>query len=383
MAQFNLGTINASTKSGTQLASDLSNFELALFSTHSGSSAPSYVTAGLLWGDSTSSNIIFNVYDGSDNIPVFQIDATNDVARVAMDADGDTYIVADVDDRLRAVAGGGEAMRIDGVASGVNYVSITNAATGNAVTIDAAGSDTNVDLDIDGKGTGLPNFPSGFKSAGVASYALGTQQFLTSGTTYTVPSGCRAIEVICIGGGGGGGGTGASGATTTAIGSSGGGGAMVYKFIDDPEASYTYAIGAGGSGGATTSAGADGGDTTFTGSSVTLSAGGGDGGAAGLATAGTLITIGEAGGTASGGDVNTDGAYSGNVATVSGDAMSIPLSGASPLGGGAVMAANTDTNGTAGGAPGAGGSGGIAQDSSTARTGGAGAAGLIIVKEFY
>ena len=373
MAQFNLGTINASTKSGTQLASDLTNFEDALFSTHSGSSAPSYVTAGLLWGDSTSSNIVFNVYDGSDNIPVFQIDATNDVARVGMDADGDTYIVADVDDRLRAVAGGGEAMRIDGVASGVNYVSITNAATGNAATIAAAGSDSNVDLDIDGKGTGLPNFASGFKSAGVASYALGTQQFLTSGTTYTVPSGCRAIEVICIGGGGGGGGTGA----LTAIGLSGGGGAMVYKFIDDPEASYTYAIGAGGSGGATNSAGADGGDTTFTGSSVALSAGGGDGGAAGPPTSGTLITIGEAGGTASGGDVNIDGAYSGNAATVSGDAISIPLSGASPLGGGAVM------NGTPGGAPGAGGSGGISVGGSGARIGGAGAAGLIIVKEFY
>lgn len=379
MAQFNLGTINASTKSGTQLASDLTNFEDALFSTHSGSSAPSYVTAGLLWGDSTSSNIVFNVYDGSDNIPVFQIDATNDVARVAMDADGDTYIVADVDDRLRAVAGGGEAMRIDGVASGVNYVSITNAATGNAATIAAAGSDSNVDLDIDGKGTGLPNFASGFKSAGVASYALGTQQFLTSGTTYTVPSGCRAIEVICIGGGGGGGGTGA----LTAIGLSGGGGAMVYKFIDDPEAAYTYAIGAGGSGGATNSAGADGGDTTFTGSSVALSAGGGDGGAAGPPTSGTLITIGEAGGTASGGDVNIDGAYSGNAATVSGDAISIPLSGASPLGGGAVMAANTSANGTPGGAPGAGGSGGISVGGSGARIGGAGAAGLIIVKEFY
>jgi hypothetical protein len=360
MAQFNLGTINASTKSGTQLASDLTNFEDALFSTHSGSSAPSYVTAGLLWGDSTSSNIVFNVYDGSDNIPVFQIDATNDVARVGMDADGDTYIVADVDDRLRAVAGGGEAMRIDGVASGVNYVSITNAATGNAATIAAAGSDANVDLDIGGKGSGLPNFASGFKSAGVASYALGTQQFLTSGTTYTVPSGCRAIEVICIGGGGGGGGTGA----LTAIGLSGGGGAMVYKFIDDP-------------------AGADGGDTTFTGSSVALSAGGGDGGAAGPPTSGTLITIGEAGGTASGGDVNIDGAYSGNAATVSGDAISIPLSGASPLGGGAVMAANTSANGTPGGAPGAGGSGGISVGGSGARIGGAGAAGLIIVKEFY
>jgi hypothetical protein len=39
------------------------------------------------------------------------------------------------------------------VASGVNYLAITNAATGNAVLIQCGGSDTNIALDIEGKGS--------------------------------------------------------------------------------------------------------------------------------------------------------------------------------------------------------------------------------------
>ena len=210
------------------------------------------------------------------------------------------------------------------------------------------------------------------------------QQVLTSGTTYTPPTGCRAIEVTCVGGGGGGGGSGASGATTTAIGGGGGGGGLARKFISSLESSYTYAIGAAGTGGAAgVNAGSSGGNTTFSGGSVSLSAGGGTGGTGGTATVGTLLGVGVSGGAASGGDINIPGNASGNVAAVSGDAISIPSSGASPLGGGSVQPASTDTNGTTATAPGAGGGGGIAQDGSTGRAGGDGAAGLIIIREFY
>ena len=113
MTQANLGTIVPTATTGTALASDLSDFEDALLTSHSGASRPSYAQTGTIWGNDASANIIFNVYDGSDDIPVFQIDATNDVARVAMDADGDTYIVAAVDDRVSGFVAGSEKFRFD------------------------------------------------------------------------------------------------------------------------------------------------------------------------------------------------------------------------------------------------------------------------------
>lgn len=61
----------------------------------------------------------------------------------------------------------------DSVASGVNYVGLTNAATGTGPTITSTGSDTNVDLNITAKGTGNLNIPTG----------TGLSQFNTSDKT--------------------------------------------------------------------------------------------------------------------------------------------------------------------------------------------------------
>jgi microcystin-dependent protein len=113
MSQSNLGTIVPSSTSGTQLANYLSSFEDALLTSHSGTSRPSYADTGTIWADNTSVNLVFNVFDDADDVPVFQVDATNNVARVAMDADGDSYIVASTDDRITLVVGGSEKARFD------------------------------------------------------------------------------------------------------------------------------------------------------------------------------------------------------------------------------------------------------------------------------
>ncbi len=269
-------------------------------------------------------------------------------------------------------------------ASAVNHIGVTNAATGGAPAIAATGDDANIDLKIEGKGTGLPDLSDGFKSSSVTAFAIGTQQVLTSGTTYTPPTGCRAIEVTCVGGGGGGGGTGASGASTAGVGGAGSGGGMARMLITSLESSYTYAIGAAGTGGAAgTNNGANGGNTTFAGGSVSISANGGVGGGGGTATSGTSLSVGAAGGAATGGDLNLPGNSAGSAAIVSGDAISIPSSGASPLGGGAVQPSSTNADGTDATAKGAGGGGGISFDSATTRAGGDGAPGVIIVSEYY
>ena len=80
MSQFNLETpsITASTTSGTELAADLSAWRTALHTSHSGSSAPSYVAAGMLWYDTTNDQL--KIYDGAQSIVVASVDETNNVA---------------------------------------------------------------------------------------------------------------------------------------------------------------------------------------------------------------------------------------------------------------------------------------------------------------
>lgn len=72
-------------------------------------------------------------------------------------------------DTLSLIAGGSEAIRANGVASGVNYVGVTGAATGNPAAIAFTGSDANVGGGIYTKGTGwLGLYPGGFPSLSVA-----------------------------------------------------------------------------------------------------------------------------------------------------------------------------------------------------------------------
>ena len=91
---------------------------------------------------------------------------------------------------------------------------------------------------------------------------------LTSGTSWTVPSGVTYVNVTLRGGGGGG-----AGGFNLGFGRAGNGGQIVTSTLaTTPGASIAYAIGAGGTG--TTGAGNNGGTTTFTGAT---SATGGNG----------------------------------------------------------------------------------------------------------
>ena len=53
-----------------------------------------------------------------------------------------------------------ELVKGTATASAVNEITVTNAATGNGPTISATGSDTNIDLNIEAKGTGIVNTSS-------------------------------------------------------------------------------------------------------------------------------------------------------------------------------------------------------------------------------
>ena len=179
MAQYDFGTIDPNTKSGTALATDLNSYRNAVNSMHSGSSAPSYITAGMMWVDTTSADYEVKLYDGAQSITVAIIDATNNVARVAVDPAETSYITSTTSAQIRHViastnifttrstgiqfnlaspviadSNNNELISFTTTASAVNQIDIANSATGGAVTLSAVGSDTNISIALTPKGTG-------------------------------------------------------------------------------------------------------------------------------------------------------------------------------------------------------------------------------------
>jgi len=182
MSQYDFGTIDPNTKSGTALASDLNSWRNALHSTHGGSSAPSYITAGMIWLDTTSANYKLKLYDGAQSIDVAIIDATNNVARVAVDPAATSYITATTAAQIKHVIAGvdtatirstglqfniaapiigdssnNELISFTTTASAVNQINVTNAATATNPVISAVGNDTNIGITLTPKGTGRTN----------------------------------------------------------------------------------------------------------------------------------------------------------------------------------------------------------------------------------
>ena len=78
---------------------------------------------------------------------------------------------------------GNEQIIFQTTASAVNQIDITNAATGNAPSITATGDDTNIDLKLDGKGSGIVNVVDDLTVGGDT---IVTGNLTVNGTTTTV-----------------------------------------------------------------------------------------------------------------------------------------------------------------------------------------------------
>lgn len=92
--------------------------------------------------------------------------------------DSDTGLFEPSANALSIAAGGVEAARFNTAASAVNYLSVTPSATGSAVQIATAGSDTNVSLALMPKGTGGVGI--GTASPSVALDVYGSSIFVTN-----------------------------------------------------------------------------------------------------------------------------------------------------------------------------------------------------------
>lgn len=82
--------------------------------------------------------------------------------------------------RFQTNAGAQEQFRVSHTASAVNYVQVTGSATGNRVAISAQGSDTNIPVQFDTKGTGAFFFRVGGSAQFAVQTAGTTNNYLTA-----------------------------------------------------------------------------------------------------------------------------------------------------------------------------------------------------------
>ena len=119
-------------------------------------------TTGIAAGLSTSDGTVTGSDDGSEDGEDLAISAGDGVEDGAFDGDGGSITITPGTGVGVGVDGtvcirdddSVNVMCFEGVDAAVNYLTITNAATGNDVTIGATGTDTNVDIKISPNGTG-------------------------------------------------------------------------------------------------------------------------------------------------------------------------------------------------------------------------------------
>lgn len=100
MAQHDFQTINPATYSGSDLAADLNSWVAAVISQHSGTSRPSYITAGMPWYDSANSQL--KMYTGSTDNIIAQGNITTFGIQIIEAADADavrTLLGVDIIDK--------------------------------------------------------------------------------------------------------------------------------------------------------------------------------------------------------------------------------------------------------------------------------------------
>jgi hypothetical protein len=111
MSQFDWsgGAIVTSTKTGTQLGSDLNDWKNAVDTSNSGTGRPSYAGDGMVWLDTTTASAWeYKLYDGTGDISLFTIDSTGQTGTISKNiitdatavtaASGDYVLISDVSD---------------------------------------------------------------------------------------------------------------------------------------------------------------------------------------------------------------------------------------------------------------------------------------------
>jgi len=202
----------------------------ALNSLHSGTSRPASATTGTIWLDSTnagSNSLTIKFFDGTDDISLADIDTSANTVNWL-----DSSVVADLVNDTTPQLGGNldtnsfniqfddahginddsdnEQLVFQKTASAVNYLEITNQATGSNPSLSANGSDTNVGLEFSTKGTGAIKFndlayiPQQALTSSSNAVAWDVQakpnayHLTTENTTFSAPTNAVEGSFICL-----------------------------------------------------------------------------------------------------------------------------------------------------------------------------------------
>ena len=111
---------------------------------HTGGAVIEMVWNAADWNDAVSSFLTEHNQDGTHGA----ITSTN--ASMVTPTLNTPKVITSIND-----ANGNEVIKTPATTSAVNEITVTNAATGNAPVISATGGDTNINLDLTGKGTGV------------------------------------------------------------------------------------------------------------------------------------------------------------------------------------------------------------------------------------
>ena len=227
MAQHDMNIANDSFPA---VRTDLNNAFSALNSMHSGTSRPSGATTGTMWLDTTNSgsnSLTIKFFDGSDDITFATVNTSANTvdftdSSVTFDIVNDTspQLGGDLDSNSANIKiddahgilddDGNEQILFQKTGSAVNFLEITNQATGSNPSLSANGSDTNVGLEISTKGTGAIKFndlayiPQQALTSSSNAVAWDTQakanayHLTTENTTFSAPTNSVEGSFICL-----------------------------------------------------------------------------------------------------------------------------------------------------------------------------------------
>ena len=226
MAQATDFTI--SNASFPSVRTDLNTVFAAINSSNSGTSRPSSATTGTFWLDTSSSGsnlLILKFFDGSDDITFATFNTstnTVDVSDSASDLVGDTtpQLGGNLDTNSSNIQfddahgitddSDNEQLIFQKTSSAVNFLEITNQATGSNPSLSANGDDTNVGLEFSTKGTGAIKFndlayvPQQALTSSSNAVAWDTQakpnayHLTTENTTFSAPTNSVEGSFICL-----------------------------------------------------------------------------------------------------------------------------------------------------------------------------------------
>lgn len=186
MAQNDIGSINPNTTSGTDLAALLTNFAATYDSGNSGTTRPSWITAGGFWVDtSVAGSMRFRMYMGGTlDVVLFSVNTVSGVVTFAGTVTGTTgpayALASNFIQGVYSIGGGGPF-------SNSWDIYLVN---------DTANPGANQVYGTDGSGT------RGWQPTPTRRYKRNTLALLTS-TTWTAPGDCTAALITVASSGGG------------------------------------------------------------------------------------------------------------------------------------------------------------------------------------